>query len=309
MTSIRILSVLLALTGMGIRAEVPGLERLQTAGLSPAAAAAIQSDLSQKEFPQAEAKLIAQVEKSAHPEALLEILGGVFFLDHNYLQAAIAYKKAEKYGVLSENARFTLVMSYIELKRSQWARDELQRLMKDKPAEPLYPYWLGRIDYDDQNFIEGIAKFNQTLAIDPQFVRAYDGRALCEEAIGDFAAAEQSYGRANSLNREQPKRSGSPALDYGTMLAKAGRFGEAVVLLREALTIDPSSAKAYYQLGRIDEQRSHVDIAIQNFETAVKLDPLDPSPVYALFRLYNKKGETQRAEAMRIRFQALKKLE
>ena len=294
---------------MGVHAEVPPLERLQAAGLSPTAATAIQSDLSKKEFPQAEAKLIAEVEKSAHPEALLEILGGVFFLDHNYLQTAIAYKKAEKYGALTENARFTLVMSYIELKRSQWARDELLRLTKDKPAEPRYPYWLGRIDYDDQNFIEGIAKFNQAIAIDPQFVRAYDGRALCEEAIGDLAAAERSYRHANSLNREQPKHSGSPPLDYGTMLAKAGRFDEAVVLLKEALTIDPSSAKAYYQLGRIEEQRSHLETALQNFETAAKLDPQDPSPVYALFRLYTKKGEPQRAEAMRIRFRALKKSE
>jgi tetratricopeptide (TPR) repeat protein len=178
--------------------------------------------------------------------------------------------------------------------------------MKDKPAQPLYPYWLGRIDYDDQNFAKGIAQFNEVLSIEPRFARAYDGRALCQEAIGDLTAAEQSYRRANTLNREQPKRSASPPLDYGTMLARAGRLDEAAVLLREALDIDASLSKAYYELGRVEEQRSHFEAAIQDFETAAKLDSHDPSPVYALFRLYNRAGEKQRAEAMRVRFRTLK---
>jgi tetratricopeptide (TPR) repeat protein len=283
----------------------PVSERLQAAGLTPKAAAEIQADISNKAFSQAETKMLAQIENSRHPEALLEILGGLFFLDHNYLQAAIAYKKAESHNALTENGRFTLVMSYIELKRTNWARDELLRLEKENPAQPLYPYWLGRIQYDNQDFANGIARFNQALAIDPQFVRAYDGRALCEEAIGDVAAAEESYKRANALNRKQTKPSSSPPLDYGSMLAKAGRSEEAAALLKEALTIDPHRAKGYFELGRIEEKHSHLEMAIRDFETAAKLDPNDPSPVYRLFALYSRKGDKQRAEEMEARFRAI----
>ena len=276
------------------------------AGLNPAVARDIQSDLSRKDYPEAEVKMIRQIEKMARPRVLLETLGDVFFLDSNYLEAAIAYKKAESYGPLSEDARFTMAMSYIELKRGSWARNELLFLTKEKPGQALYRYWLGRLDYDDQKFADGIANFNRAIDADGSFVRAYDGRGLCEEAIGTLDSAEQSYKRANALNREQASRYASPALDYGTMLAKFRRYREATTLLKEALTIDPSLAKAHYELGRVDEQSSRIEAAAKNLKEAARLDPNDPSPVYALFRLYTKMGKKELAAAMMVRFRQLK---
>ncbi len=227
-------------------------------------------------------------------------------MDSNYLQSAIAYKKAEKYGVLSENARFTLAMSYIELKRSNWARDELLRLIRDQPRQALYRYWLGRVDYDNQKFADAVANFNRAIEIDDSFVRAYDGRGLAEEAAGNVSAAEQSYRRANALNRGQGSRYAFPPLDYAALLVKLGRYSEAGLLLNEALTIDPSLAKAHYERGRLEEQTSHPDVAVQEFAAAAKLDPSDPSPVYALYRLYTKSGKKELAAAMIARFRTLK---
>jgi tetratricopeptide (TPR) repeat protein len=289
--------------------EAQSVERPETlialAGLDPAVARDIRSDLAEKAFPSAEARLIAQIGKVANPHVLLEILGGVFFLDSNYLQSAVAYKKAENYGVLSENARFTLAMSYIELKRSTWARDELLRLIREKPRQALYRYWLGRLAYDDQKFVDAVANFDRAIEIDDRFVRAYDGRGLAEEAAGNVNSAEQSYRRANILNREQGRRYAFPPLDYGALLVKLGRYSEAASLLNESLTIDPSLAKAHYERGRLEEQTSHPDKAIQDLTEAAKLDPKDPSPVYALYRLYAKLGNKELAAAMIARFRAL----
>jgi tetratricopeptide (TPR) repeat protein len=266
----------------------------------------IQADLSKRAFSSAEAKLIAQIGKTSNPHVLLETLGGVFFLDSNYLQSAIAYKKAEKYGVLSENARFTLAMSYIELKRSNWARDELLRLIREQPRQALYPYWLARVDYGNQKFADAVANFNRAIEIDDSFVRAYDGRGLAEEAAGNLSAAEQSYRRANALNRERGSRYAFPPLDYGALLVKMGRYRDATSLLNEALTIDPSLAKAHYERGRLEEQTSRPEMAVQDFAAAAKLDPNDPSPVYALYRLYTKSGKKELAAAMIARFRILK---
>lgn len=158
--------------------------RLAEAGVDSAVARDIQSDVSRKAYPEAEAKILRQIEKTPHSRVLLEMLGEVFFLDSNYLEAAIAYKKAESYGPLSEDARFTTDMSYIELRRGNWARNELLLLTEEKPARALYRYWLGRLDYDDQKFADGIANFNRAIDVEANFVRAYDGGGLCEEAIG-----------------------------------------------------------------------------------------------------------------------------
>lgn len=279
---------------------------LLRAETDPATANEIQADLSAKAYAKAEEKLYARIRLSAHPKVLLEILGGVFFLDSKYLDSAIALKKAEKDGVLTEGGRFTLAMSYVELKRNAWARDELVRLRKDKPAQPLYSYWLGRLDYDDQKFAEAKANFKQALNLDSDFVRAYDGLGLCEEAMGNLRAAEENYERSNTLNRQRGKRSGWPPLDYGSMLRKAERYSEARALLNEALTIDPSLAKAYYERGKLEESLSNREAAIKDLNTASSLDPNDPSPVYSLFRLYQQAGEKDRASTMLARFRLLK---
>jgi tetratricopeptide (TPR) repeat protein len=279
---------------------------LLRAETDPATANEIQTDLSAKAYAKAEEKLYARIRLSAHPKILLEILGGVFFLDSKYLDSAIALKKAEKDGVLTEGGRFTLAMSYVELKRNSWAREELVRLRKEKPAQPLYSYWLGRLYYDDQQFAEAKVNFRQALNVDSRFVRAYDGLGLCEEAMGNLSAAEENYKHANTLNRQQAKRLAWPALDYGSMLRKAERYSEARTLLNEALTIDPSLAKAYYERGKLEESLSNREAAIKDLNTASSLDPHDPSPVYSLFRLYQQAGEKDRASTMLTRFRLLK---
>lgn len=271
----------------------------------PATASEIRADLSAKAYAKAEEKLYARIQLSAHPKVLLEILGGVFFLDSKYLDSAIAFKKAEKYGVLTEGERFTLAMSYVELKRNAWARDELLRLKRDKPSQPLYPYWLGRLYYDDQQFAEAKANFKQALNLDAHFVRAYDGLGLCEEAMGNLSAAEENYKRANALNREQRKQLAWPPLDYGSMLRKAERYSEARALLNEALKIDPALAKAYYERGKLEESLSNREAAIRDLSTASSLNPNDPSSVYSLFRLYQQAGEANRAATMLARFRVL----
>jgi tetratricopeptide (TPR) repeat protein len=183
-------------------ARVP-LATWQKLAFDPKAASELRTDLSGKNYAKVETALLARIEGNEHPGLLLETLGGVLFLDAKYLEAAIAYQKAEKDGSLSDGARFTLAMSYVELKRNDWARDELARLGRDKPSEPLYPYWLGRLDYDAQRFADALAKFTKAIAVDPRFVRAYDGLGLVNQALGDLEAAEKNYQTANRLNREQ----------------------------------------------------------------------------------------------------------
>jgi tetratricopeptide (TPR) repeat protein len=281
-------------------------EALLNAGTSAATVQSIQADLSAKAYVQVESKLVAQIRTSVHPQSLLEILGGVFFLDLKYLDSAIAFKKAEKYGPLTTRERFMLAMSYIELKRNRWAREELRRLSKDAPAEPLYPYWLGRLDYDDQRFADGRTNFKKAIQVNSHFVRAYDGLGLCEEALGNLMAAEENYQSANTLNREQGSHLAWPALNYGALLRRSSRYEQAKALLNEALKIDPSLAKAYYERGRVEESLGHRDSALKDLNEASTLDPHDPSPLYSMFRIYKESGQTELAATAMARFRAVK---
>jgi tetratricopeptide (TPR) repeat protein len=279
---------------------------LLSAGVDPTIVTEIKNDVAAKNYAKAEAELFSGFGTNAHQQIFLQVLGGVLFLDSKYLESGIAYKKAEKYGPLPETARFTLAMSYVELKRNSWAREELKRLNKEKPDQPLYTYWLGRLDYDDQRFANAKANFRKALEADSRFVRAFDGIGLCEEAVGNWNGAEENYRTANALNREQGSPFAWPPLTYGSMLSKLSRYAEAKLLLNEAVKIDPSLAKAYYELGRVEEQTSNRDAAFANFKTASAIDPHDPSPVYALFRLYKAAGREHLATITMARFRDLK---
>ncbi len=269
-------------------------------------AALIESAIDSKGYGNAEEALAKRIQTSAHSAVLLQVLGSILFRDAKYLPSAIAFKKAEQYGALPEKARFTLAMDYVELKRNTWAHDELARLEKAQPLAPLYPYWQGRVAYDDQQFAAARTSFRKSVALDPSFVRAYDGLGLCEEALGQESAAEENYRRANFLNRRQGSRFAWPPLDYGILLRKQSRYPEAKALLKEASHIDPVLAKAYYELGRLEESTAQWTSAITNLQTAAALDPHDAASVYALARLYQTTGRKELAAAALERFRLLK---
>ena len=52
-------------------------------------------------------------------------------------------------------------MSYLALKKNDWARPEIEKLVSEAPRKPLYHYWLGRLDYDSQDFETAIERFRE----------------------------------------------------------------------------------------------------------------------------------------------------
>ena len=85
-----------------------------------------------RDYKQAETILVNEINKNPNsPDAakLLVQAAGIFFLDNDFMNAAIAYKKAEKIAPLGERNRFTLAMAYLKLKKPDWAGPELAKLV------------------------------------------------------------------------------------------------------------------------------------------------------------------------------------
>ena len=127
----------------------------------------------------------------------------MYFVRGNYLGAAVAFKKAEVLAPLDERSRFTLAMSYVVMRQRRWARPELERLAAGDPRNPLYPYWMARLSYDDEHYAAAVEGFRQAIALDARFVKAHDNLGLCYEALGRNDEAIKSYQDALRLNRER----------------------------------------------------------------------------------------------------------
>jgi tetratricopeptide (TPR) repeat protein len=278
--------------------------------LSNAKLLELETALNQGDYKRAETILVHEVEsdpKSVRASKVLVTAAGVFFLDGQYLNAVIAWKKAEAIAPLDERSRFTLAMAYVRLNRRDWARLELEKLSTAQPRNPLYIYWLGRLDYDTRNYSSAIDNLHRVIELDPKMMRAYDTLGLCYDYLGKFDEAVKVYDRAVELNRIQPKPSPWPHLDLAVSLISLNRLSEAEKNLREAIGYDSRLPQAHYQLGRVLEMQGQYEASAQSLSQAAILDPAYPEPHYLLGRIYHRLGNEPLSKAEIDLFQQLKR--
>jgi len=283
---------------------------LSTLDLSPERRAELQNVLQKKDYAAAETILVDEVNrdpKSFRAASLLEFAGGIFFLDGQYPNSIVAWKKAEAIAPLNERSRFSLAMADIKIKREDWARLELEKLSTSHTGNPLYQYWMGRLDYDAQKYNDAISRLNQVIALDPEMMRAYDLLGLCYDYLGKRDEAMKNLERAVELNRMQPNPSPWPSMDLAIAQIELNRLPDAEKNLLDSIRYDSRFAQARYQLGRVLEKREKFPEAIETLKAAAALDPAYADPHFLLGRIYHKLGQMKLAEPEIDHFQILQK--
>jgi tetratricopeptide (TPR) repeat protein len=270
----------------------------------------LENALRQHDYQKAEVLLVGETNrdpKSPAAASRFVFVGHLFFLDAQYLNAAIAWKKADALQPLHQRDRFTLAMAYIKLKQEKWAREELETLRKGYPRNTLYLYWLGRLDYDARAYHEAIAKFQEVVRLDPKMMRAYDNLGLCYDYLGRYPEAVENYSRAIELNRAQAAPSPWPHLNLGLALMALNRFDEAESQFEEAIHYDANFAHAHYHLGQVLQKKDELEKAVREFQDAIRLDPSYAEPHYALGKLDQRLGKHDDAQQEIKKFQELQR--
>ena len=277
--------------------------------LEPSRKAELESALMRRDYKRAETILLEETQrdpKSVRTAKLYTLVGHLLFLDDQYLNSAIAWKKAEAIASLDDQTRFSLAMAYLRINRRDWGRDELQRLARGDPQNPLYLYWLARLDYDAREYTTAISRLQRVLELDPNMMRAYNSLGLCYDSLGRFDEAIQSFARAIELNRRQEQPSAWPSLNLVVSLISLNRLDEAEVRLHEALSYNPKFPQAHYQLGRVLEKEGKLVEAIAPLQRAIELDPSYPEPHYTLGRIYQRQGKREEAQEQMEKFKKLR---
>lgn len=267
--------------------------------LTPEKVSHLKTAVAEHDYIGAEELLIKEVEQdphSARAAGLLAYLGSVYFLNHDYLNAAIAWKKSDAITTLSSGLQFSLAMAYIRIAHPDWARPVLESLSAHDSKNALYPYWLGRIDYDAQHYPEATQRFQQAIVLDPTMARAYDNLGLCYFYQNQTELAIRNFNRAIELDRNAPHPSAWPYLNLAVTLQFLGRTQEAEADLREALRLDPHFAAAHYQLGKVLEHLGQPEAAVPELLEAIRLDDKYAEPHIALAHVYNQLGRKDAAQ-------------
>src|SRR5579862_220035 len=187
---------------------------------------------------------------------------------------------------LAESAQGHLAPAEMDFRRA------IQLDPKFVPAH----YFLARLLYTRNRFDEGIQESLATIALSPDFVRAYENLALCYEGKDDPKRAEQWYREAVRRNSESAVKTEWPPLDFATLLVREDRIDEARPYLKQALAANPNNANTHFQMGILLEKAGDSQGSLDQLRTAIKLDPKLAGALYRAARVCKKLGREEESQ-------------
>jgi len=272
----------------------PVTSSVESLGLSKEQALQLQRAMDAQDYIPAEKLLLAEIDHDPHSPRtarLLKFVGSVYFLNHDYMNAAVAWKKSEAVAPLEPRLEFSLAMAYIQISHPDWARKVLETLATRNPSEALYPYWLGRLDYEAHEYNRAIAHFRYTIELAPAMSRAYDNLGLCYYYQNQNQLAVENYKKAIELDRNSEHPSAWPYLNLAIVFQLQNDLAGAELNLREAIRLNPDFQQALFQLGLVLESQGKLSEAVEELREAARLDASYAEPHMALARIYHKLGQ------------------
>ena len=196
---------------------------------------------------------------------------------------------------------------------------KIKRRVKKAGYEPVPRavryYNLSRVMRSQGQIEQVDLMLRKAIESDPKFIlplillaRVYKERALFEEAIEYKGKAyttatfrqerEQNLQEAIVLLKRaltlDPKHP-SALTELASIYLLQGKVAEAEPLLRKALEADSSYTPAHYLLGAVLYKRGEQAQGQQEFDTAQKLNPLDPNIYYTMAQAYEEAGRLKEA--------------
>jgi Flp pilus assembly protein TadD len=198
--------------------------------------------------------------------------GDVFAVQYSLTRAVVA-SLAPMLGVRTSSADRRGVTMVVDLKRGTTDQEAYELYLKG-----MY-YWHER---GAANVKRSIDFFQQAIARDPRFARAYAGLGFAYAVLGTFVPDPADW-LTPLINA-----AGLRAITLDSTLSEAHhvtaaglrrefKFAEAEAQFREALRIDPSNQFAHHSFGTLLEELGRTDEAIAELRIATRLDPLAKS--------------------------------
>ncbi|MCZ6746066.1 MAG: tetratricopeptide repeat protein [Acidobacteria bacterium] len=179
----------------------------------------------------------------------------------------------------------------------QEAIDLLEKAREEHPSDPAIAFYLGRAFNTDTKLARAEEAYRAALAIEPGMAEAWLRLSAIYVEQGRLAEALECL---RSLGRERGR---GPNLDYqeGFVLSKMGRFPEAMAMLQSSLKARPSP-DAWYIYGVTAQRAGDDDQAVGAFQRALSLDPSYADAWFNLGNALSRQGRTKEAEDALRRF-------
>jgi tetratricopeptide (TPR) repeat protein len=190
--------------------------------------------------------LAAKQRAPEDPEVLFEF--GKVCLERNLVDDALA-ALSKAVELKPDNDSYVYVLGSANVARGHLpdALALFQQLLQKHPHDAILTYALGAVYYLQGKYSEAEASLKQSLAVQPDQVAASYYLGLTYDAIGDDDRAIPIF---RDLLKNNPQHAPS-YVKLGSILLRAHQYEEAQRDLERAVSLDPDSVEAHYQLGLV----------------------------------------------------------
>jgi|SRR5579862_6241355 len=221
---------------------------------------------------------------------------------NNTKESMILASKAYRIAPKDWRIHQLFALNYISFNMLEAAKlSLLQAIAINSNNAELY-YQLARLYFTLGSFVDSIKFSQKALAIFPEYPEAYHNLALSYEGNGNVDLAIANFQKAVELNRKYHRQDEWPLIDFAVYQRMGGKPEASLPLLEEALTINPRSPKANYEMGELLRDMRRYEEAKKYLETAVELDSCNARALYGLAILNRYLGDTARSAALFNRF-------
>jgi tetratricopeptide (TPR) repeat protein len=178
---------------------------------------------------------------------------------------------------------------YFYLRQGVYAKalDDFSAGAKADPNNPLFVYGIGRVYATMKDFDTAVARYNQALALNPNYAVAILSRAEAYVHLDRLPEAKSDYDKAIILKFVRPGDRFFAFLGRGYVNLQQEDFDHAVLDFNQALEADPGSVDALLYRGYANERRGVTALALQDYERAFVENPSNAWVREGLQRLRN----------------------
>lgn len=178
-------------------------------------------------------------------------------------------------------AYFNRAIAYANNKHYKEALQDFNYILINFP-DHADSYFNRGIVYENLGiYANAIKDYSETIKLRPDFIMAYHYRGIARFRMNDFDGALEDYNKALQLGqnlqldiataKEFGLNSSALYFSRGVIMQKKGDLQKAIQDYSEAINIDPSSAKAYYNRAIAKMALSQAEEALKDLEIASRL--------------------------------------
>lgn len=206
--------------------------------------------------------------------------------------AIVLFKNAIEMDQNYIDGRYQLAKAYVATKKYEQAEKEFQKVLRQDPSRKEIKLEIARVF----NFM---GKPEDAISEAGNYQKSYGDSSEAAEIIGtayrnkkDPGNAEKFYLKAISLDQTRV----APKIELAGLYVQGKKEKEARVLIEEILAKEPSNVKAYYMLATLENSIGKSDRALEIFQKIQSINPSDAKASFNIGMILINKGNLEQAE-------------